>query len=63
LTTIAQTKKKMSSNAIHLESNIDMSPMDDDDEDVEKTPHHNITVVLKEVKHPSIIKYILSHSS
>jgi len=52
----------MSSNVIRSASKIDMSLMDVDEEDMEKTPHHNITVVLKEVKPASIPKQIRSHS-
>jgi hypothetical protein len=43
----------MVSNAIHSESKIDIPPRNDqeeEEEDAEKTPHHNITVILKEVK-------------
>jgi small nuclear ribonucleoprotein (snRNP)-like protein len=45
----------MSSNIIDLDnhtnvSSTDVSEEEEDDEDEKKTPHHNVTVVLKEVK-------------
>jgi hypothetical protein len=59
----------MASNAIHAETAINMPQAnnnktnadsnDDDDEDVEKTAHHNITEVLKEVKAASTLNIFI----
>jgi hypothetical protein len=56
----------MASNAIHAESKIDIPSRDPKEEeaeedDEEKTPHHNITVVLKEVKPEFTPKYMINH--
>jgi hypothetical protein len=54
----------MASNAIHSESKIDIpsrDPKEEEEEDEEKTPHHNITVVLKEVKPAFTPKYMINH--
>ena len=51
----------MSSSALSSESKIDMSSKDNNEEEMEKTPHHNITVVLKEVKSTSISKQLKTH--
>jgi len=54
---------KMSSNLMHSEIDIDMLPMDyNDEEETGKTAHHNITVELKEVKTAYITKHIRTHS-
>ncbi len=53
----------MSSNLMHSEIDIDMLPMDyNDEEETGKTAHHNITVELKEVKTAYITKHIRTHS-